>query len=131
MGPSVTHSNVNRQALIGFVVQVAEPNEFQDCAQVQTGGYRLASDLNEDCYVNYGDVEVITYYWLYTDCTEPDNCENSDFEPDTDVDFTDFGFFAQQWLQCNNPADSGFHLNGFIPVGTSDRALLRQHNPLP
>ncbi|MBN1766483.1 MAG: hypothetical protein JW860_14610 [Sedimentisphaerales bacterium] len=105
--PSVTHNSVNRQVIIGFVVQAAEANGFENCSQVQSGGYRLASDLNEDCYVNLGDLEVLTYYWLDTDCSEPDNCEHSDFEPDSDVDFADFSDFAMQWMQCNNPTDSG------------------------
>jgi len=43
-----------------------------DCDAAKFVGYRLESDLNGDCYVN----------------------------------FSDFGEFALQWLQCNNPQDS-------------------------
>ncbi|MBN1392701.1 MAG: glycoside hydrolase family 88 protein [Sedimentisphaerales bacterium] len=79
---------------------------FQTCAELQAGGYGLASDLNGDCYVNYEDLEVIANYWLST-CTEPSNCEGADFEPaDGIVDLYDFSDFAIQWLECNDPEDS-------------------------
>ncbi len=79
----------------------------QNCPEVQLGGYRLASDFNFDCYVDYGDIEVITYYWLSTDCSIYSDCERSDFEPDGDVDSFDFSNFAQQWMWCNDPEDTG------------------------
>jgi len=79
----------------------------QNCPEVQLGGYRLASDFNFDCYVDYGDIEVITYYWLSTDCGIYSDCEHSDFEPDGDVDSFDYSNFAQQWMWCNDPEDTG------------------------
>jgi len=48
----------------------------------------------------------VALYWLHTDCAGLGNCENSDFEPDGDVDFYDFSTFGLQWTQCNNPQDS-------------------------
>ena len=79
---------------------------FADCAAVQAGGYRLDSDLNGDCYVDYLDLEIIAYYWLHTDCIAPGNCQNADFAPtDGVVDFFDFSDFGPQWSQCNDPRD--------------------------
>ncbi|MBN1393176.1 MAG: hypothetical protein JW947_10290, partial [Sedimentisphaerales bacterium] len=78
---------------------------FQTCAELQAGGYGFASDLNDDCYVNYWDLEVIANYWL-SSCTEPSNCEGADFEPtDGIVDLLDYSDFAIQWLECNDPED--------------------------
>jgi hypothetical protein len=103
--PSASHSSVNRQVIIGFVVQ-AGAAAYQTCDDVKAGGYRFVSDLSGDCYVNYIDLKIITSHWL-DDCTEPDNCEGADFAPtDGIVDLYDFSDFAEQWLLCNNPEDS-------------------------
>jgi glucuronoarabinoxylan endo-1,4-beta-xylanase len=67
----------------------------------------LESDISGDCYVDYDDLDILSYYWLNTDCASSADCEGADFEPtDGDVDFYDFSTFAQQWLWCNDPADS-------------------------
>ncbi|MGD0553314.1 MAG: carbohydrate binding domain-containing protein [Sedimentisphaerales bacterium] len=80
---------------------------FGDCAAVQAGHYRLDSDLNGDCYVDYEDLAIIAYYWLHTDCTAPGNCQNADFAPTNGtVDFLDFADFGPEWRQCNNPKDA-------------------------
>jgi GH35 family endo-1,4-beta-xylanase len=105
--PSFTNTTSNtRQTAIGFVVKGPE-NELilSDCDAVLAAGYGLNSDILPDCYVNYGDLKIITDHWLSTDCT-PDDCGGADFEPDGDVDFVDFSDFAMQWRWCNNPADT-------------------------
>ncbi len=80
------------------------------CAEVLAGGYRLASDISGDCYVDYRDLQIIADYWLYADCETYNDCEGADLEPsddpDGDVDFFDFGTFAPQWMQCNDPQDA-------------------------
>jgi hypothetical protein len=84
----------------------ATPN-YQDCNEVRAAGHGLLSDLNGDCYVDYKDLDIISDYWLNTDCSEPGNCQGADFPPaDGVVDFLDFSDFAVQWLQCNNPQDA-------------------------
>jgi hypothetical protein len=104
--PSAGHTNVNRQVIIGFVVQAAAVS-YQTCSQVIAANYRLPSDLNGDCYVNFEDLAVFVSYWLSTDCTAPDNCHGADFAPtDGTVDFFDFSDFASQWMQCNDPQNS-------------------------
>ncbi len=77
-----------------------------NCFEVQQFGFRLASDLNGDCYVRLEDLAVVVQYWLNTDCGELEDCDGSDFEPDGDVDFIDFSEFGLQWMQCNNPKDA-------------------------
>jgi hypothetical protein len=105
--PSADFSTtLNRQVIIGFVTKVASP-VYSDCNAVKTAGFRLASDLNGDCYVDYLDLEIVAYYWLHDDCTEPGNCDGADFEPaDGGVDFFDYAGFGPQWMQCNDPQDS-------------------------
>lgn len=77
-----------------------------NCDEVQTGGYGLTPDIDGDCYVNYYDLDIISGYWLHSDCAEPENCEGADFEPaDGDVDLADFSRFAEQRLWCNDPED--------------------------
>ena len=79
-----------------------------NCDEVHSGGYGLAADLNGDCYVDLGDLEVAAYYWLYTNCGMLDNCEGADFEPaDGMVNIYDFADFASQYMQCNNPEGVG------------------------
>jgi hypothetical protein len=104
--PSATfNNNVNRQAIIGFVVQPAIP-VYQNCEEVQAAGFGLLPDLNGDCYVDFCDLERITYYWLNTDCDDLGNCKGADFVPrDGVVDFFDYSDFAKSWLQCNDPED--------------------------
>jgi hypothetical protein len=81
---------------------------YQTCADVWAGGDGLESDLNIDCHVDYEDLEIIVNNWLADDCAEPDNCGGADFEPtDGNVDLADFGTFAEQWLECNDPAGCG------------------------
>jgi len=105
--PSADYSaTINRQVIIGFVVKALAPPTYSDCNEVQTAGHRLNSDLNDDCYVDFLDLEIIAYYWLHTDCIAPGNCQGADFTPtDGVVDFFDFSDFGPQWMQCNDPED--------------------------
>ncbi|MGA2070220.1 MAG: carbohydrate binding domain-containing protein [Sedimentisphaerales bacterium] len=86
-----------------YVDDVIVKTDPADCCDVRLFGYKLPSDLNGDCYVDYSDLAIIALYWLHTDCADLGNCEHSDFEPDGDVDFADFSDFGPQWSQCNDP----------------------------
>jgi len=106
--PSATHSSsINRQVIIGFVVNAQAAPVYSDCGEVLAAGHRLPSDLSGDCYVNYLDVNTMADYWLNDDCNEANNyCGLADFVPrDGAVDFFDFSDFAMQWLVCNDPED--------------------------
>jgi hypothetical protein len=99
-------ATLNRQVIIGFVVNAPAPPTYPDCNAVKAAGLRLNSDLNGDCYVDYLDLEIIAYYWLHTDCIAPGNCQHADFAPTNGaVNFMDFSNFGPQWLLCNNPGD--------------------------
>jgi hypothetical protein len=79
---------------------------YDDCGQTLAAGQRLPADIagSGDCYVNYLDFAVLASHWLETGCTEPDNCQGADFEPeDGAVNYLDLGNFADQWMQCNDP----------------------------
>ncbi|MDD5063980.1 MAG: hypothetical protein PHQ35_04365 [Phycisphaerae bacterium] len=79
-----------------------------DCDAILDAGYGLTSDISGDCYVNYEDLKIIADNWLHTDCAEEENCEGADFTPtDGNVDLFDFARFAEQWLLCNDPEDTG------------------------
>jgi hypothetical protein len=106
--PSADFSTtMNRQVIIGFVVNAPAAPGYSNCGEVQAAGFRLASDLNGDCYVDYWDVNTMADYWLNGVCDQTNNyCGLADFEPrDGAVDFFDFSDFAMQWLGCNDPED--------------------------
>jgi hypothetical protein len=80
---------------------------LSNCDSVLVTGHGLTSDISGDCYVNYKDLEIIADYWLNPECGLYGNCEGADFEPDGNVDAVDFSSFAEQWLLCNDPKDTG------------------------
>jgi hypothetical protein len=103
--PSADYSStINRQVIIGLVVKAPTPT-YSNCGDVIAAGFRLASDLDGDCYVDYPDLGTLAYYWVNSECNQANNyCEQADFVPrDGVVDFLDFGDFAKQWLACNDP----------------------------
>jgi hypothetical protein len=68
----------------------------------------VTGDLNGDCKVNYRDLQILADNWL-ADCTEPDNCRGTDFEPtDGVVNLYDFSDLAMQWLWLDNPCGEGW-----------------------
>jgi len=101
---------VNRQVIIGFVINAQEPPVYSNCGEVIAAGRRLSADIAGagDCYVDYYDLDTFVDYWLNETCTGPDNCHGADFEPaDGVVDLFDFSDFANQWLTCNDPEGIG------------------------
>ncbi len=95
----------------GYSNEVFVTPNYQNCPQVQAGGYRLKSDLNGDCYVNYEDLKTVADYWLNTDCGSYDNCGGADMDYDGILTFLDFNNFAEQWMQCNVPDEPGCIVN--------------------
>jgi endoglucanase len=103
--PSADYSSgINRQIIIGLVVKAQAPT-YSNCSEVMAAGFRLASDLDSDCYVDYIDLETLASHWVNDGCNQANNyCAQADFVPrDGVVDFLDFGDFAKQWLGCNDP----------------------------
>jgi GH35 family endo-1,4-beta-xylanase len=95
-----------------YVDDVVVKTDPATCSDVQQFGFRLAADLDCDCYVNFKDLDIIANYWLHTDCAGFNDCNGADLVPtDGIVDFLDFSNFALQWTQCNDPKDSNFTPN--------------------
>jgi hypothetical protein len=61
-------------------------------------------DLNQDCVVDFADLEILEYYWL-VDCTDPNSCGGADLYPDdaNTVNFLDYSVLAQHWNECTDP----------------------------
>lgn len=45
-----------------------------DCASAIAGGYQLTGDLNDDCYVNFKDLQELSELWLICNDPEGQNC---------------------------------------------------------
>jgi hypothetical protein len=56
------------------------------------------SDINYDGIVNLVDFAKLCYYWQEMECASYENCENTDFEPDGDVDIEDLLIIMNDWL---------------------------------
>ncbi len=83
--PSVTHNNVNRQVIIGFVVQA-------------TAGEWLYGDLTYDNKVDMKDLYEFCKVWLVEDC-DNNNILKLDLDDDCIVSFYEYSVFAQNWLE--------------------------------
>ena len=88
------------------------PNEFtielapNTCQEVKSLGYRLTSDLDGDCLVDYADLLVLVEQWLSTNpVTIPPNY-SPDIYSDDKVNLFDFAALSAEWLTCNNPQDA-------------------------
>ncbi len=91
----------------GYSNEASATPDYQTCQDVHDANEGLLSDLSGDCYVDLWDLETIAAYWLYTNCSDFNDCGGADFKPpDGDVDFEDFGDFALNWMLCNNPGDT-------------------------
>ena len=75
----------------------------QNCADVQTAGYDIPSDVTGDCYVNIEDAVFLANYWLNNNCQVTNDCQGADIGGDGDVTLIDLAVFSQEWLQCNHP----------------------------
>ncbi len=90
------------------------PNEFtielapNTCQEVKGLGYRLTSDLDGDCLVDYADLLVLVDQWLSTSPVEipPNYSPDISLPEDDKVDLLDFATLSTEWLTCNNPQDA-------------------------
>ncbi|HOK66759.1 MAG TPA: carbohydrate binding domain-containing protein [Anaerohalosphaeraceae bacterium] len=78
--PALTHSSVNRQAVLGFVVQ-GIPRDW------------LYGDFNWDLTVNLDDLPIFIESWLAEDCGR------LDLNSDCRIDLTELAGFAAGWLR--------------------------------
>jgi hypothetical protein len=73
------------------------------------GGFGfLWEDLNQDCYVNMLDLDMLVEQWLVEDPNE-----EYDLYQDGIIDFRDFAFFADYWM-CNTYWENWQNDNCFV-----------------
>ncbi len=70
---------------------IFELEVYQDCE---------GADIDNSGIVDMSDLEILSDYWLYTNCDLYDDCEGADLYDDNTVDFSDFAILAEHWL-CN------------------------------
>jgi glucuronoarabinoxylan endo-1,4-beta-xylanase len=80
--PSVTHSNANRQVIIGFVVQA--------------GGEWLYGDFTGDDIVDMNDMPGFCGFWLMDDCSDTNAI---DLNEDCIINFHEFSVIGGNWLK--------------------------------
>ena len=81
--PGVSHPSVNRQSVIGFIIQAA-------------AGASPACDINGDGQVDHEDLELLGQSWLWSG--EP-GAVPEDIKEDGHIDLYDFAELANQWLK--------------------------------
>ncbi|OHB49648.1 MAG: hypothetical protein A2Y10_05670 [Planctomycetes bacterium GWF2_41_51] len=81
-------------------LMVFRSTERNLCEQAIAYGYGIQSDLNDNCYVDVSDLDVLVQNWLETD----DNLF-VDLSGDGQINFVDFSLFLQGWLECVHPED--------------------------
>jgi hypothetical protein len=71
------------------------------CYAAIASGFSLDADLNEDCYVDFKDFQIIAESWM--------QCVGSALEGDLDNDCyvttADVGLFAEDWVSCIDATD--------------------------
>ena len=60
---------------------------------------RIDGDINGDNKVDWIDLETFTSQWLATGCDGPTWCSGADVDHSGNLDFTDFAFLAEDWLE--------------------------------
>jgi hypothetical protein len=58
----------------------------------------MTVDLNHDGIPSFRDFSVLAKFWQNTSCTAPDWCDGSDFDKSGTVDIHDLQIFAEFWL---------------------------------
>ena len=113
------------QSVDGYYVQVKIGGPYSDYGQYLAGYYdnivvtaqagATASvccgdtthpyppgDLNQDCYVNWQDMDKFADQWLVS-CAGPGWCSGADMGKDAGVSLKDLAVIGTNWLSCTNP----------------------------
>lgn len=67
---------------------------------------QIAGDVNQDCEVNYEDLQIIAENWL----TPQTEARFGDLNGDGTVNFKDFALMAADWAKCNVQPSTGCHV---------------------
>lgn len=69
-------------------------------------GLATTSDLDNSCYVDFGDYAIIAAGWLAEDCNSTNEwCGGADMDHSGAVDANDIRGFVTDWCDCGNPYD--------------------------
>ncbi|MCE5187062.1 MAG: fibronectin type III domain-containing protein [Planctomycetaceae bacterium] len=116
-GVAPDNDNVNLSFMLGSaapriiwldavsLTEIAPAWDPQTCQDVQSGGFAMALDLSNDCYIDIDDLLIFAGYWLDADCLAQTNCGGADTQPDGRVTLPDLAALGGDWLTCNNPQD--------------------------
>jgi hypothetical protein len=77
------------------------------CQEARDLGCGVDSDLSLNCYVSFIDYAMLAERWLDDSCSSPGDCDGADINIDGIVDMYDLKVFADEWLRCTEPTDSG------------------------
>jgi hypothetical protein len=92
--------------IIGYVCYDGQATAPKVVEISQCAGCIMAADLNGDCHVNQTDYAVLASHWLERAIGDED-CVRCDIDQSGRVDYGDLAMFAERWLWCNDPMDSG------------------------
>ncbi len=70
------------------------------------GTIYLKADLNQNCFVDMYDYNVLGVNWGRTDCVDTTWCQRADINKSGEVDLVDLHLFCNQWLYCTDPETS-------------------------
>jgi len=56
-------------------------------------------DFNNDAKVDFDDFAVLAFHWQETGCSDPNWCEGTDLDTDSNVDCNDLTLFVDYWLK--------------------------------
>ena len=85
------------------IVVTSEPDETNApvCCGDANHPYPIG-DLNQDCYVNWQDLEKFADRWLVS-CAGPGWCSGADMGKDAGVNLNDLAAIGANWLSCTDP----------------------------
>ncbi len=99
---------------------LSEPSP-KDCAGAWQYHYGVLGDLNEDCQISLGDVQVLSQGWMA--CEDYTSCRTKwlsgidlrmDLNGDFKIDAEDMRIVVDGWLWCNDPEDPQCEENWII-----------------
>ena len=81
-------------------VRVSAYAPWVDSLPLTTCPQPVPGDFDGNCVVDNSDLVEFISYWMDNNCEPVNNyCQGADFEPDGDVDMTDFALFTKFWMQ--------------------------------
>jgi len=108
----------NHGVLLAMKTSQATPAEFFSCEYVGVlgdlsrrplltiiaadGCDKIPADINDDCYVNEYDLNLMREQWLLCDGGSADIVDAGD----GCVNFLDYALLAAQWLKCSDPGNA-------------------------